>query len=122
MEGIGAARGIRFAPRRVVFAVFKLVTGKEQSVEDYMALRTNRGASHGPRVSDLLGAETKSGSHRQRPSRLVPVVDETLIVDDRSELTPAQAVEDKLVSLLRDTSLPVSHLQSRGILRGRGDF
>ena len=36
---------------------------------------------------------------------------ETLVVDARAGLTPAQMVERKLVSLLRRTLLPASHLQ-----------
>jgi len=48
-----------------------------------------------------------------------PVPEESLVIDDRSELTPAQMVESKLVSLLQGATLPVSHLQMRGLLRGR---
>ena len=47
--------------------------------------------------------------------------DEVVFIDERSELTPSQAVEDRLVALLRGASLPVSHLQRRGLLRGRCD-
>jgi len=49
------------------------------------------------------------------------VADEVLVVDERSALSPSQAVEDRLVALLRDASLPVSHLQIRGLVRGRRD-
>ena len=45
--------------------------------------------------------------------------EESLIVDDRSDLSPARAVEEKLMSLLRNASLPVSHLQMRGLVRAR---
>ncbi len=45
--------------------------------------------------------------------------DEALIVDERSHLRPAQVVESKLTRLLKDASLPVSHLQLRGLLRSR---
>jgi hypothetical protein len=38
--------------------------------------------------------------------------EESLVCDDRGELTPAQQVERKLVSLLRSAPLPVSQLQS----------
>src|SRR5438105_1785544 len=37
--------------------------------------------------------------------------EETLILDSRAELTPAQMVERKLIGLLRDKALPVSQLQ-----------
>ncbi|QEH38873.1 hypothetical protein OJF2_74830 [Aquisphaera giovannonii] len=45
--------------------------------------------------------------------------DEALVVDERSSLRPAQVVETKLTRILKDASLPVSHLQMRGMLRSR---
>lgn len=45
--------------------------------------------------------------------------EETVVVDDRSGLSPAQVVETKLSRILEGSSLPVSHLQMRGILRNR---
>jgi hypothetical protein len=45
--------------------------------------------------------------------------DEVLVVDDRCGLRPAQVVEGKLIRMLKDASLPVSHLQMRGMLRHR---
>jgi hypothetical protein len=45
--------------------------------------------------------------------------DEVLVVDERWEVRPAQAVESKLTRMLKDSSLPVSHLQMRGLLRNR---
>jgi hypothetical protein len=45
--------------------------------------------------------------------------DEALVVDERAHLRPAQVVESKLTRILRDASLPVSHLQMRGLLRSR---
>jgi hypothetical protein len=53
--------------------------------------------------------------------RTVTPAEETLIDDDRSKLTPAQAVESKLMSRLQGASLPVSHLQMRGLVRSRRD-
>ena len=38
--------------------------------------------------------------------------DETLVLDARATLTPAQFVERKLAGLLRATALPVSHMQT----------
>jgi hypothetical protein len=49
----------------------------------------------------------------------MPLPEESVIVDDRTELSPAQAVENKLMALLKETPLPVSQLQARGLLRGR---
>jgi hypothetical protein len=46
-------------------------------------------------------------------------MEEELVVDDRSSISPAQLVEDKLTRILKDSSLPVSHLQMRGLLRSR---
>ena len=45
--------------------------------------------------------------------------EEALIVDERVGLRPAQVVESKLSRMLKDASLPVSHLQMRGLLRSR---
>ena len=45
--------------------------------------------------------------------------EEALVVDERSHVRPAQAVENKLTRMLKDASLPVSHLQMRGLLRSR---
>ncbi len=39
--------------------------------------------------------------------------EEMLIPDIRADLTPAQIVESKLVSLLKGASMPVSYLQTR---------
>ncbi len=47
------------------------------------------------------------------------MADESLIVDDRSTLRPAQAVENRLSRLLEDAVMPISHLQTRGMLRSR---
>jgi hypothetical protein len=57
---------------------------------------------------------------RPVPSRFaVSLPEESLVVDDRSNLTPAQMVETKLISRLKDSSLPVSHLQMRGLVKAR---
>ena len=45
--------------------------------------------------------------------------EEELIVDDRSAVSPAQAVENRLSRRLPDASLQVSHLQTRGLVRSR---
>jgi hypothetical protein len=45
--------------------------------------------------------------------------EEVLVVDERTELRPAWVIEDKLTRLLRNSSLPVSFLLMRGILRTR---
>jgi hypothetical protein len=59
-------------------------------------------------------------STRPLPSRFaVTLPEESLVVDDRSHLTPAQMVENKLINRLKESSLPVSHLQMRGLVRNR---
>jgi len=45
--------------------------------------------------------------------------EETLVIDDRFGQSPAQMVESKLTRKLQETSLPVSHLQTRTLLRRR---
>jgi len=45
-----------------------------------------------------------------------PVRDEVLVIDDRASVRPAQAIESKLTRLLQEASVPVSHLQMRGML------
>lgn len=69
-------------------------------------------------------AETRLDEEADRfalASRFSGAADEVVVVDERSALSPSQAVEDRLVALLRDASLPVSHLQIRGLVRGRRD-
>lgn len=75
------------------------------------------------RSPEVLPSETAGARDLDRmvASRFAASLpDESLVVDDRSSVTPAQMVESKLMSLLQGSSLPVSHLQMRGgILRGR---
>lgn len=62
------------------------------------------------------------GNHAQSGPAAMPAMEieeETLVVDDRSGLSPAQLVESKLSRKLQETSLPVSHLQMRVLLRTR---
>jgi hypothetical protein len=43
--------------------------------------------------------------------------EESLVVDGRSAVTPAQMVESKLEALLQRSSLPGSYLPMRGLVR-----
>jgi hypothetical protein len=45
--------------------------------------------------------------------------EEALVVDERSGQRPAHVVESKLTRMLKEASLPASHLQMRGLLRSR---
>ncbi len=73
-----------------------------------------------------LGNEIDSSRAARTPERsplegraVLMSEEEVLIIDDRSGLSPAQAVENKLSRMLMQSSLPVSQLQMRGILRAR---
>jgi hypothetical protein len=66
-------------------------------------------------------------ANRRSQSRLTVVPDlfassgpeEVLVVEERANLRPAQVVESKLTRLLQEASFPVSHLQTRGLLKTR---
>jgi hypothetical protein len=45
--------------------------------------------------------------------------EEDLIPDERAELRPSQWVERKLVALLSDALVPVSHIRLASVVRGR---
>jgi hypothetical protein len=45
--------------------------------------------------------------------------EEVLVIEERTQLRPAQVVETKLTRLLQEASFPVSHLQTRGLLKTR---
>lgn len=47
------------------------------------------------------------------------VPEETLIIDARGGLSPAQLVEDKLISLLKSVAVPVSHARMTTLCKGR---
>lgn len=50
---------------------------------------------------------------------VLEIEEETLVIDDRFGLSPSQLVESKLSRKLQETSLPVSHLQTRALIRRR---
>jgi hypothetical protein len=53
------------------------------------------------------------------PLPVSSLAEEALIVDDRSMLSPAQSVENRLSQMLGDATIPVSRLQMRGLIRSR---
>ena len=72
------------------------------------------------KIVAALSAPVSAASSRPASSRVeVSLPEESLVVDDRSHLTPAQMVENKLINRLRESSMPVSHLQMRGLVRNR---
>jgi hypothetical protein len=64
----------------------------------------------------MLKQELPALLHEPRPG----AAEESLILDARGELTPAQMVEKKLLSLLGGKGLLASHIQMAGLLKGRG--
>jgi hypothetical protein len=76
-----------------------------------------------PWMPNAASTRRTDDAERFATPRLCASTDEVIAVDERSELTPSQAVENRLVALLSEASLPVSHLQvRRGLMvRGRRD-
>ena len=71
-------------------------------------------------IVNKLSTQALPAVSRVLPSRFsVSLPEESMVLDDRSSLTPAQMVESKLMSRLRESSLPMSHLQMRGLIRAR---
>lgn len=67
-----------------------------------------------------IGEVGKGGDRLSFNSLNAPFAfEETLVVDDRAAVRPAQTVENKLSNRLKEATLPVSHLQMRGMLRSR---
>ena len=66
-------------------------------------------------------APVSTVASRALPARFAvsSLPEESMVIDDRSHLTPAQMVENRLINRLRESSLPVSHLQIRGLVRNR---
>ena len=60
------------------------------------------------KIADLARAALKR-KQRGDPS----FGDETLVLDARAGLSPAQMVERKLVAVMKNTTLPISHLLTR---------
>lgn len=98
-------------------------------MKDELSMKHPVSASDGSRFATSLTPE-KALPAPQAPasgvvSRVLParfavsLPEESMVVDDRSHLTPAQMVENKLINRLRESSLPVSHLQMRGLVRNR---
>jgi hypothetical protein len=75
----------------------------------YASLSQNKTPKELPISQDPLG---------DHPTGLDNV--ESLIVDLRGELTPAEMVERKLISLLKGRWVPLSHVRITGLPRHRG--
>ncbi len=72
-------------------------------------------------VPSLVGSVSSSALRPLLSRFALSCPEESMVVDDRSHLTPAQMVESKLIMRLKESSLPVSHLQMRGLVRNRPD-
>jgi hypothetical protein len=83
--------------------------------------------AHSAVPTELLGrrqkldatAHTRKSRNVSSPDSASAAPEETVVVDDRCDVSPAEMVESKLTSMLKEASLPVSHLQMRGMLRKR---
>ncbi len=88
-------------------------------IRNESALSTTPRIATMPRLRGDLRDVNSTGSSFRESADLAQGHDESLIVDARSSVSPAQMVENKLSRMLKDTSMPVSHLQMRGLLRAR---
>jgi hypothetical protein len=72
-----------------------------------------------PELPALPGVEARSVVNYRVPASRVtaPAADEVLIPDQRADLTPAQSVERKLTTLLRDGAIPASHFRLARLCR-----
>jgi hypothetical protein len=82
-----------------------------------LAARSVRPLAANP-ANDLHSVRTRNRVLSARKSPPTHV-EEALVVDERAELRPAQLIESKLSRMLKDASLPVSHLQTRAMLGSR---
>jgi hypothetical protein len=73
------------------------------------------------RTEESANGDRPRGRDSRRPgaTRRPGSRDEILDIDDRASLRPAQWVESKLTRLLEEATMPVSHLQMRGLLKVR---
>jgi hypothetical protein len=88
-------------------------------MRDHMTTSSSREFTITANPTISIDGDHRAGLIRNQASLLAALPEESLVVDDRCGFTPAQAVEGKLLNLLCDESLPVSHLQLRGMVRGR---
>jgi hypothetical protein len=94
-------------------------TERIEIMKEHRTPSTNREFTLSARPAGSLETDHRAGLNRTRSVLIAAVPEESLVVDDRCGLTPAQAVEGKLMNLLRNDTLRVSHLQLRGVIRGR---
>ena len=88
-------------------------------MKEHRTTSTSREFTIAARPAGSIDGDHRAELTRTRSLLIASVPEESLVVDDRCGLTPAQAVEGKLMNLLKNDSLRVSHLQLRGVVRGR---
>lgn len=66
-----------------------------------------------PRTASLA----KMASSLRRTSTVDPASVETLLPDERADLTPSQSVERKLSTLVKGAAIPVSHFRHKKTIR-----
>jgi hypothetical protein len=90
-----------------------------KAMKEHPTTSTSREFTIVARPASSIEVDPRAGLNRNRSALIASTPEESLVVDDRCGLTPAQAVEGKLMNLLRNDSLGLSHLQLRGVVRGR---
>jgi hypothetical protein len=88
-------------------------------MQEHPTRSTSREFTIVARPANSIEVDPRAELNRNRSALIASVPEESLVVDDRCSLTPAQAVEGKLMNLLRNDSLGLSQLQLRGVTRGR---
>ena len=92
-------------------------------MKDELLMKTSVPSLDGSRFassSSLLPPVAAPLAARNLASRFASTLpEESLVIDDRSKISPAQMVENKLVNRLKELSMSVSHLQMRGLVRNR---
>jgi hypothetical protein len=70
-------------------------------------------------IDHMMECRKECPDRLEQPELLRSPGPESIVVDERALLRPAQVVEAKLIRIIREASLPVSHLRMRGLLRVR---
>src|SRR4051812_40143927 len=95
------------------------------AMSTFQEVANDKTAPHAPHVSrvspELEPARTRverGPRQSQQEGATSDYAEETLIIDSRSNLRPAQYVEDKLISLLKAEAVPVSHARMTTLCKG----
>lgn len=72
-----------------------------------------------PESGGAMRPSTEQGPRNGPEGGIYLSSEETLVVDVRSNVRPAQYVEDKLITLLKSEAVPVSHARLTTLCKGR---